>query len=36
MNRTDGDQPYQLMTTFPRHVFTGEEISTKTLKELGL
>lgn len=35
MNRTDDGTPYALMTTFPRHVFTGEETS-KTLKDLGL
>ena len=34
MNRTDSDEPYTLMTTYPRHVFTGED-SNKTLKELG-
>ena len=33
-NRTDGDEPFALMTSFPRRVFNEEE-SSKTLKDLG-
>ncbi|KAI8481308.1 UBX domain-containing protein 1-like isoform X2 [Branchiostoma floridae x Branchiostoma belcheri] len=35
LNRTDGDQPFQLMTTFPRKVFTEEDMH-KPLNLLGL
>lgn len=33
-NRIDSEEPFALMTTFPRHIFNGEELE-KTLKELG-
>ncbi|XP_066281196.1 UBX domain-containing protein 1-like [Branchiostoma lanceolatum] len=35
MNRTDGDQPFQLMTTFPRKIFTEEDMH-NPLNSLGL
>ncbi|KAL8623006.1 hypothetical protein ACOMHN_027126 [Nucella lapillus] len=35
MNRTDGNGPFTLMTTFPRKVFTEEDMD-KPLTELGL
>lgn len=35
MNRTDGDGPFQLMTTFPKKVFTDEDYDTP-LDILGL
>ncbi|XP_003748224.1 UBX domain-containing protein 1 [Galendromus occidentalis] len=34
-NRTDGDVPFQLMTSFPKKVY-GEEDMSKTLKDLKL
>ena len=34
MNRTDGDFPFTLMTSFPRKVFTDEDME-KPLQELG-
>ena len=34
MNRTDNGAPYSLMTNFPRHVFSPDEMG-KNLKELG-
>ena len=33
-NRTDDNTPYNLMTTYPRHVFVPDEMN-KSLKELG-
>lgn len=35
MNRTDGNGPFTLMTTFPRKVFTAEDME-KPLNQLGL
>lgn len=35
MNRTDGDSPFQLMTTFPKKVFTDEDYDTP-LDVLGM
>ncbi|XP_076463982.1 UBX domain-containing protein 1-like [Babylonia areolata] len=35
MNRTDGNGPFSIMTSFPRKVFTEEDMD-KPLKELGL
>ncbi|XP_022669871.1 UBX domain-containing protein 1-like isoform X1 [Varroa destructor] len=34
-NRLDGDVPFQLMTSFPKKIFTEEDM-TRTLKELSL
>ncbi|XP_064407905.1 UBX domain-containing protein 1 isoform X2 [Latimeria chalumnae] len=35
LNRTDGQEPFNLITTFPRRVFTEEDME-KPLQELGL
>lgn len=35
MNRTDGNGPFQLMTTFPKKVFTDEDYDTP-LDVLGI
>lgn len=35
MNRTDGNGPFQLMTTFPRKVYTDEDYDTP-LDVLGM
>lgn len=35
MNRTDGNSPFQLMTTFPKKVFTDEDYDTP-LDVLGM
>jgi len=35
MNRTDGTDPFQLMTTFPKKVFTDEDYDTP-LDVLGM
>ena len=35
LNRPDGASPFVLMTTFPRKVFTEEDMS-KPLAELGM
>uniref|UniRef100_A0A8B9PKR7 UBX domain protein 1 n=1 Tax=Apteryx owenii TaxID=8824 RepID=A0A8B9PKR7_APTOW len=35
LNRKDGEEPFSLLTTFPRRVFTEEDME-KPLQELGL
>lgn len=34
LNRSDGDEPFSLMTTFPRKVFTDEDYELP-LEQLG-